>query len=73
MSNESDKMTFKELWEEHKQWLENSVTYLKERQDVTIGNEKERIKNKLDGMNVALHHMNESEKIYDLHITIENE
>lgn len=73
MSNESDKMTFKEVWEEHKKWLENSVVHLKERQNATSGNEKERLKNKLDGMNVALQHMNESEKIYDLYFKVENE
>lgn len=57
-------MTPKEMWDEQKKWLENSILYLKERKEVTSGKEQERIKAKLEGLQVSYDHMLESEKIY---------
>lgn len=57
-------MTHKEMWDEQKKWLENSIAYLKERKEETSGKEQERVKAKLEGLQVSYDHMVESEKMY---------
>lgn len=57
-------MTYKEVWEEQKSWLKNSMTYLNEQIAKTNGKEKKRLESKLDGMNTAYQHMIESDKMY---------
>ncbi|WP_144536440.1 hypothetical protein [Bacillus thuringiensis] len=57
-------MTYKEVWEEQKSWLKNSMTYLNEQIAKTNGKEKKRLESKLDGMNMAYQHMIESDKMY---------
>lgn len=59
-------MTYKEVWEEQKEWLEKSIDYLKQRKEETKGKEKERITAKLEGLKVSYHHMLETEKIYSI-------
>lgn len=57
-------MDFEFAWTEMKQWLEKSIEYLKERQQVVSGREYNRIKSKLEGLKIAYGHMLDSEKIY---------
>lgn len=57
-------MTYKEAWNEQKEWLINSMNYLKRRIANTNGKEKKRLQAKLYGLNVAYQHMVESDKIY---------
>lgn len=57
-------MTYKEAWNEQKEWLINSMNYLKGRIENTNGKEKKRLQAKLDGLNVAYQHMVESDKMY---------
>lgn len=52
------------MWDEQKKWLENSIAYLKERKEETSGKEQERVKAKLEGLQVSYDHMVESEKMY---------
>lgn len=52
------------MWYEQVSWLEKSIDYLQSLKEGRKGEEKERIKNKLDGMKTALQHMKESEKNY---------
>lgn len=57
-------MTYKEAWNEQKEWLINSMNYLKGRIANINGKEKKRLQAKLDGLNVAYQHMVESDKMY---------
>ncbi|MGF7535301.1 hypothetical protein AAGG74_16745 [Bacillus mexicanus] len=57
-------MDYKEMWIEQISWLEKSIDYLLSLKEGRIGEEKQRIINKVDGMKTALKHMKESEKIY---------
>ncbi|MFJ8528581.1 hypothetical protein [Bacillus sp. NPDC094106] len=57
-------MTYKEVWDEQKEWLVNSMNYLKGRIAKTSGKEQKRLQSKLDGVNVAYQHMIESDKMY---------
>ncbi len=57
-------MTYKEAWNEQKEWHINSMNYLKERIANTSSKEKKRLQAKLNGLNVTYHHMVESDKIY---------
>lgn len=54
------------VWNDHKKWLEGSVSYLNQRMNETTGMEQERIKNKLEGMTVSLQNVLQAEKIFDL-------
>lgn len=54
-------MTYKEAWNEQKEWLINSMNYLKGRIANTNGKEKKRLQAKLDGLNVAYQQMVESD------------
>jgi hypothetical protein len=69
-------MTYKEVWNEMKTWLENGQEYLEGRhQDLSVRSdgwavlEAKRIEGKLDGLKTCLNHMKESEKIYELEDT----
>lgn len=60
-------MDYKENWKEQIEWLEKSIDYLNTRViAASTLKEKERLKNKVSGLNTALIHMKESEKIYKL-------
>lgn len=57
-------MDYEYAWNEMKKWLDDGITYMKEREKKCSGREYQRIKSKLEGMKVVQHYMNNSEKIY---------
>jgi hypothetical protein len=75
-------MTYKEAWEEMQRWLVQGAIYLENREKDLAKREEEseyayvehiRITGKLDGIQLCIDHMKESEKIYELEEEEENE
>lgn len=59
-------MTYKEVWDEQKEWLNSSIHHLEIRIKETTGTEQARIRAKLEGLKVVYQRMLETERIYPL-------